>query len=73
MAEYYLDLTKSRNMRKTLGVVGLVFEALKQSGLKEVYCSAHSQKAYDFNCMLGFRRTDEGSYTHQFEIMKKVL
>jgi hypothetical protein len=72
-ADYHMDLTKSRNLRTTLGVVGFVFEACKQVGLDEIYCTAHSQDAYDFNCMLGFERTDEGSYEHQFEVMKKVL
>jgi len=72
-AGYYLDLSKSSNMRKTLLVVGMVFNSLKEAGYSEVYCHVNSVSSYNFNRMLGFESILEGSIEHGIELMKKVL
>jgi len=54
-ADYYLDITKSANLRLVDEIAFEVFETLRDIGLTQVFCSAASQSAFNFNERLGFK------------------
>lgn len=71
-ARYTLDLTKKENLYATVEVAEAVFEALRNKGVKYVYCTADSHKAFKFNEMLGFRSVNALIHD-KYEIMEKEL
>lgn len=71
-AGYYLDLSKSDNFKKTIEVANDIFAALKEKGIKVLYCTANCQKAFNFNERLGFETNFE-VIANKYEIMKKDL
>lgn len=72
-AGYFLDLTKTRNLRRTIDKVNDIFVLLKDSGFSEVYCIADSQSSFRFNERVGFSSTQEIYPKYGLEIMKRVL
>jgi hypothetical protein len=71
-ATYELDLKKRDNLYQTIAVVEAVFEALRQKGVKYVYCFAGSPESFKFNEMLGFRAVNAVVHD-KYEVMEKEL
>lgn len=72
-AGYYLDLSKSKNWKRTMETIAEIFDHIKEAGINELYCQADSQEAFNFNLKLGFEPIFEIYPEYGLENMKVEL
>lgn len=71
-ARYDLDLRSRDNLLDTIEVAHNIFDALKDKGVKYVYCMADSTSSFRFNELLGFKSVNAVIHG-KHEVMEKEL
>lgn len=71
-ARYDLDLRKKENLLRVVALAEEAFEALRQKGVKYLYCMAETYEAIKFNQVLGFKQVN-ATLHDKYEVMEKEL